>query len=97
MRRQQRNFAETGAASSIVALLEKGIGLGYSSQAELVPIQKQVIAAELARQSKEQEEEMEQSRTSNQTPNAAARSHQSSLDETETVRYVNKSENPDYE
>jgi hypothetical protein len=39
-----------GGASSVVALLDKGLGLGVEEQADLVPLQRQIIEKELSRQ-----------------------------------------------
>lgn len=87
----QRSFVETGAASSIVSLIDKGIGLGASEQQELVPLQREIIEHELQRQNEAQQQEMP-SPGSGQTRNPRAGGGGNGLGETETVRYVNESE-----
>lgn len=94
-------FAETGAASSIIALSED-LGLDFvgDSQLDITPFQRQMFEAEKAREAEAKEEKMEQARNgdgggggrtpnsmNNQSPPASSGRGQS-----ETVRYLNDGE-----
>lgn len=103
-------FAETGAASSFVTLF-KDYGMGFhgsDDQLSLTPLQRQIIEAEEARRARAQEERMEEMRNPQGSPsgapagggrprNSRAGGAGNTTNQSETVRYINKSENPDYE
>jgi hypothetical protein len=73
--------------------MDNGIGLGASEQAELVPIQRQVIEAELQRQQEESE-----SGSGGQSPGGMkknSRAGRNGMTRTETTKYINQSEQED--
>lgn len=93
-------FAETGAASSIIALSDD-LGLDFvgESQLDITPFQRQMFEAEKARQAEEQEERMEQAQSGGEgggrTPNSMNNQSppgDSELSRSETVRYLNESD-----
>lgn len=100
-------FAETGAASSFVFLLEDyDMGFhGSDSQLTLTPLQRQIIEAEKSRQAEQQEERMPDDGPSSNQPSpsrplnskGSAGGGGNKTSQQETVRYVNTSENPDYD
>lgn len=81
-----------GGASSIVALIDNGIGIGAGEQQELVPLQRQVIELELAEQNK-QAQPNSGGNSGSRTMNA--RASNSGNTKTETVKYINESEKED--
>jgi sRNA-binding protein len=98
-------FAETGAASSILALKED-IQLDFvgESQLDITPFQRQMIEAEKARQAEQKKEQQEKARNAGgggggRTPNSmnsqspAGSSHSNS----ETVRYINENDGDESE
>jgi hypothetical protein len=101
-------FAETGAANSFLANFEDfGMGFqGSESQLTMTPLQRQIIDAERTRRAEAQQERREEMMEGNgggqqQQPqrqrNSRAGGGGNSNRQSETVRYINKSENPDYE
>ena len=108
MQNRQRNFAETGAASSVLALKED-LGLDFvgNDQLEITPFQRQVFEAEKSRQTREKEKKMEEARNgaggagggrtpnslNNQSPPGAGAGNSSG--QTETIRYVNEGDSTD--
>lgn len=99
-------FAETGAASSFVTLF-KDYGMGFhgsEDQLSLTPLQRQIIEAEEARRARQKQEQMEEMQNQQggssgvQRPmNSRAGGAGNSQSQSETVRYINTQENPDYE
>lgn len=105
MTRNPRNpFAETGAASSVIALQED-LGLDFvgDSQLDITPFQRQMFEAEKAREAEAKEEKMEEARgggggggrqmnsMNGQSPPGGS----SELSQSETVRYINEDEGED--
>lgn len=89
MRSWQRSFVETGAASSVLSLIEKNIGLGVGSQQELVPLQREILVAEINRRNekkREQQEAAKKGKTNGRVPNSQSNKR------TESVKYINDSE-----
>ena len=93
-------FAETGAASSIIAL-QDDLGLDFvgNDQLDITPFQRQMFEAEKAREAEAQEEKMEQARsggdagrTPNSMNNQSPPGGSSGLSQSETIRYVNENE-----
>ncbi|AGC34292.1 tail assembly chaperone [Halorubrum sodomense tailed virus 2] len=105
-----KSFRRDGAASSFVTLF-KDYNMGFhgsDDQLSLTPLQRQIIEAEEARRARAQEEKMEEMRNpSGSSPGAQAGAGRprnsraggagNSTDQKETVRYINKSENPDFQ
>lgn len=96
-------FAETGAASSILALKED-LGadfVGTGSQLNLTPFQRQMFEAEKARQAEAQEEKMSQARGGSSrrqnSMNSQSPPASSGKSRSETVRYINEGDDNDEE
>lgn len=103
MLRAPNPFAATGAANSFLANFED-LGMGFhgsDSQLTITPLQRQIIDAERERRAKakqEQREEMQNGQGGDsQRPMNSRAGGGNTSNQSETVRYVNKSENPDYE
>lgn len=104
---RQTPFAKVGAASSVKRLLDQYNSqiTGIEHQGQLTPIQRQILdAAEKheAEKQRERREEMRQQQTGGRgggrTRNARAGGGQSGGNtQAETVRYINKQENPDHD
>lgn len=103
MLNQPNPFAETGAASSILALKED-LGadfVGTDSQLDLTPFQRQMFEAEKARQAEAQEEKMSQARGGSSrrqnSMNSQSPPASSGKSRSETVRYINEGDDNDEE
>ena len=104
---RQSSFAETGAASSFKNRVENHSGgitdlPGVEHMGDMTPFQNQVLDAAEKKEQEEKEKQRKEARenagSGNSEPTRNARSGGSSnsdLGRTETVRYVNKQENPD--
>jgi len=95
-----------GAASSLYDnLKEFDMGFrGTDDQRNLTPFQRQILDAERGRRAKKKKEQREkmrkEARPNGQTPSRPTNSRaggSSGNSQEETVRYINKNENPDFE
>jgi hypothetical protein len=103
---RRNHFAETGAASSFKQQIEEH-SCGYTDLpgvdhlGQITPFQRQVIDAANEKEAEEQERRQEEARKGNsggRPRNSRAQgSEGSDMSQEETVRYVNKQENPDHD
>lgn len=109
MQKRQKPFAETGAASSFKNRIENHSGgitdlPGVDHIGDLTPFQKQVLDAAEQKEAEEQKRKREEARQqhgrggrSRNARSGSGDSPGSTVEQEETVRYINKQENPDHE
>lgn len=107
MRKRLKPFAETGAASSFKRRIENhSAGItdlpGVNDLGDLTPFQNQVLDAAEAKEQEEKRKQQEEARNQHSSGRSSSRTQNSrasnnGMGHEETIRYVNKSENPDFE
>jgi len=104
----QKPFAETGAASSFKNRIENHANgvtdlPGVDHLGDLTPFQNQVLDAAQKKEAEEKKRQREEARNQGgksgrqRNPKSSGPAGQGGFEREETVRYINKEENPDHQ